>query len=275
MQKTLTLISYNVFGAPFHGQRLLKTFLKTHVRKRFRLIAQEISKRDTDLLLFQEVHTYPHLYILKKALPPHFFVYFQPGIYGPKGGVVTFSKIKAHKKTFVDFAEKGSVLNKSVTGPLTQRGMLLIHLTNSSIWILNTHLTQNSSGDWSEKNSYSRTVTQQLRQCSSLVKSLRSKGYQVILGGDFNTPATTPYYQDFLTDAKVTDVFSGDTTPTDIEWFEGKKFAQRIDYIFHSGDTPVKIEDKKLLFTEPLQTLNGDSQLLSDHVALEAKLKLS
>ncbi len=275
MKNSLQIISYNVFGSPFHGERILKTFLKTKIRKRFRLIAQEINKRETDIIFFQEVHTYPHLFVLKKALSQTYKVYFQPGIFGPKGGLVTFSKLKFTKKIFIDFAEKGALWNKSVTGPLTQKGMLLLKENGSNLWFINTHLTQNSKGNWNEKSIYTKLLTSQLKQCASLVNSLKNKNYNAIIGGDFNTPATSHLYQAFLNDANVVDVFEEDTTSTFIVWFDDIKFSERLDYIFYTKNAGISVHDKKLLFTEPLKIDKGDEQLLSDHVALEVRLTLS
>jgi mRNA deadenylase 3'-5' endonuclease subunit Ccr4 len=88
-----SLLSFNVFGAPFHPTKLFKSLLRTHVRKRFRLLAKEITNAQIDILALQEVHTYPHFFVLKRHLTNYPFVLYTPSLYGPKGGLVIFSKI--------------------------------------------------------------------------------------------------------------------------------------------------------------------------------------
>jgi len=270
MKQSLTLLSYNVFGAPFHGQKIIATLLRTKVRRRFRLIAKEITKKNFDFLLFQEVHTYPHLFVLKRALPKEYKVYFQLGIYGPKGGMVTFTKRKISKKLFVDFFDKGVLWNRSITGPLTQKGMLLLKIKDTQTWVINTHLTQNSSGVWGNKSVYTKILTSQLRQCAASLKSLQKKGYSIVVGGDFNMPHTSELYTKFVTESDMKDVFEKSTTSTYLQWFEGEKKSERIDYIFYTLNPSLILEKKENIFTQALKNERGEKQLLSDHVGLFA-----
>lgn len=275
MKYTVSLLSYNVFGAPFHGQKILRTLLKTKVRKRFRLIAREIYKMNLDILLFQEVHTYPHLFVLKKALPKEYKIFYQLGIYGPKGGLVTFSKLPIHKKSFIDFFDRGVYWNKSITGPLTQKGILMTKIKDRDLWILNTHMTQNSSGVWDGKSSYTNLLISQLNQCSTLISSLHKKGYRIVIGGDFNMPDNSELYEKFLNSADLFDVYDNNKGSTYLQWFEGEIHSGRIDYIFAQKLSNIKVLQSKYVFTEPLMNEAGEEQLLSDHVGLEAKFELS
>jgi len=72
MQKRkLTILTFNTAGVPF---------IETNIRRRYKLIAAELNRQKYDIINLQEVHLYPMVHLLKK-------------IVGPKGGLVTFSKI--------------------------------------------------------------------------------------------------------------------------------------------------------------------------------------
>ena len=270
----ITLLSYNVFGSPFSGEKIIRSLLRTKVRNRFRHIAKGIVKEDLDILLFQEVHTYPHFYLLRRALKSYPYVMYQKGIYGPKGGLVIFSKLPLEKKRYVDFYDKGVWWNQSIVGVLTQRGILYGKIKNKNIWLLNTHLTQNKKGNWDKTMTPRSILKSQLQQCINLVQRLHDKGASIICSGDFNMPHTIPLYREFIKATHLKDSFIDTPEDTYHILFKGLDSYGRIDYLFYSHSKNIKLEERKYMFTEPLRTEKNEELLLSDHVALVASFSL-
>ncbi len=268
-----TLISYNVFGSPFFPQKIIRSFFRTKVRKRFRKIAQEILQENIDFLLFQEVHTYPHFLVLRRALRKYKYVFYWPGLFGPKGGLVIFSHYPLEKKRYQDFDRKGDWWNKTATGPISQKGILYCKMKDHNLWLVNTHLTQNSSQSWNIENRSIPLLQSQLKQCTTLVNSLKNKNYSIILAGDFNTPHTLNLYTEFKKNTGLSDCFEGISEDTYYTNFQGLDSNGRIDYIFFDKKT-IKITDKKYRFTEPLKISPETELYLSDHVALKATFSL-
>ncbi len=270
----ITLLSYNVFGSPFSGEKIIKSFLRTKVRNRFRHIAKGIVKEELDILLFQEVHTYPHFFLLRHNLKNYKHVIYRAGVFGPKGGLVIFSKIPLEKENYLDFYEKGDLWNKTFVGVIGQRGVLYCKIKDKNVWLLNTHLTQNSTRNWDKTTTSRKMLRSQLHQATSLVTMLQSKNNSLIFGGDFNMPHTIPLYKEFTETTVLKDSFADTPKATYHILFEGLDSYGRIDYIFYSDNKDIQLDEQKYMFTEPLKTEKNEELLLSDHVALVATFSL-
>src|SRR3954469_13803830 len=79
----LSVISFNTCGAPI---------LSKKIKERYTRLAAILNKSQSDILSLQEVHTYRHFKILKKALTNYPYVSYKKYLYGPRGGLVIFSK---------------------------------------------------------------------------------------------------------------------------------------------------------------------------------------
>lgn len=263
-----SLLSYNVFGSPFSGEKIIRSFLRTHVRNRFRYIAKGILEQDLDILMFQEVHTYPHFFLLKHHLKNYRYVIYRAGIFGPKGGLVIFSKIPLEDENYLDFYDKGVWWNKTFIGVISQRGVLYCKVKDKNLWLLNTHLTQNSTKNWDKTTTSRKLLRSQLSQCISLVYRLKQKGAQIICAGDFNMPHAINLYAEFLEQTDFQDSFANTPDATYHILFEGLDSFGRIDYVFFTKSENLHLHRSSYLFTEPLKTEKNEELLLSDHVAL-------
>lgn len=273
---SFSILSFNVFGTPFHPQRIIRSILRNHVRKRFREIARELEQKNFDILAFQEVYTYPHFLFLRHHLRSFPYVAYTRSLYGPKGGMVIFTKLPFEKVEYITFRKSGVYWKKSATGPLTRKGMLLMKVTNRPLWIVNTHLTQNSDGNWSEENHYARIIVSQLKQCADSIKTLQKVGMTVLLTGDFNVPKNSLLYKQFLSDSELSDVFSQFHFPTYHAIFAPKGEEQgRIDFMFTNRNKGLKVTEKDHLFTQEWEMTDGTKTYLSDHIALSASFEMS
>jgi len=262
-----SVLSLNMFGTPFHPKKILRTFFRNDVRKRFRAIARVIEASNIDILMLQEVHDFPHYYFLKKLLPQYKYISYKKMLYGPRGGLVIFSKYPLERAHYYDFIDKGSFYNKSITGYISVKGFLSVRVQATNIWIINTHLTQNSDHDFSESNRYAGLLKSQLKQIIVHLHSLQNKNDRVILGGDFNMPKDTKFYNNFISESKLVDAFAQDSFTTYHKSFlpEGASVG-RVDYIFSSPSLhPIRTE---YILKTSLKDNDGIDFYASDHIGL-------
>lgn len=264
----LTLISFNTFGVPFDGNNLVKSFLRTNIRKRFKLIGKELNQLDTDIIALQEVYTYPHLNILRKEMTSYKYCYYKKFLIGPRGGVVTFSKIPMGTIKYKDFRSKGSMNNKSIVGRISKRGILTTKIHGFSTYILNTHLTQNSDHDWAHGNKYVPVLKAQLEEIKSILSLLQNS--TVFLLGDFNLPKNSEIYYEFIKNNKLIDLFGQDITPTYRGHAIYKNVSGKIDYIF--SNQQINTLSYSYIFQND-KIENGS--FLSDHIGLKATLTIN
>jgi hypothetical protein len=78
----LTIVSLNTRGLPLFGSAL---------RTRYTAIADGFEQSDVDVVNLQEVLTYRHLHLLRRAMPSY-RANFRPSVAGPAGGLVTFTR---------------------------------------------------------------------------------------------------------------------------------------------------------------------------------------
>lgn len=267
-----SLISFNTFAAPFFAHKIIRSMFRTRVRERLRIVAENLKKENPDIIFFQELFTYFNLKFVTKLLPDYAVLY-KPFIYGPRGGLVIFSKIPIRTIQYIDFEVKGSLWNRSLTGPITKKGLLVAYCQSLPLILINTHLTQNSDHDWSDDNRYTKILVKQLHQITREIKKFNKTNF--ILAGDFNMPKKIHLYSDFLRATKLTDPFSqyeDSTYHTDMIPFYTPK--RREDYIFFQGEG-LKCLQTSELFKKKFLLADGTRIYLSDHIALKAQFELS
>jgi len=267
------VLSLNMFGTPFHPKHIFKTLLRNDIRKRFKAISAIIQSLESDFLLLQEVHDFPHYFFLKKLLSSYPYTAYKKSLYGPRGGVVIFSKHPLTTTHFSDFMNKGAIYNKSITGHLSLKGILSVRVKHTSIWLLNTHLTQNSDHDWSPSNRFVPLLESQLAQLLVHVNSITARSGNVILAGDLNIPKNTQYYDAFLKKSGLIDGFRADSFTTYHQSFlPSGASVGRVDYIFTSSS--LHLIKKGYILRSPLKDDEGNEFYASDHMGLIATYSL-
>lgn len=277
--KKLTVITFNVQGVPSFSEK---------TRYRFKKITRALKKEDADIINLQEVFTYRNLNILKSCLKNYPYFGYSKFILGPRGGVVTFSKIPLKKEKYIPYSSvnllKSKLLKTFRRNMLTGKGILVTRidgldsdeLKKAPIFILNTHLIANSSNDWSKKNSFNCVYLDQIEKLTSAIRSL--KNYAVlILSGDFNIPVGSDLYKTMVSNLKMTDVFAKETRPTFHKKFLPKgEMGNRLDYLLtKSNRIKLIVSSKTHIFTTRLISRNINRGFVSDHLGLKATLSFS
>jgi endonuclease/exonuclease/phosphatase family metal-dependent hydrolase len=275
-RKTLSVLSFNIFGAPFHAQRVFSTLFTTKIYKRFAAYAAIVNTMDVDIICMQEVNSYRQFYFLKKRLSQFPYVCYRRYIQGPKGGLVIFSKLPLTNTAYVTFKKSGVYWNKSFIAHLIRRGLLVAQVESMPVTIINTHLTHNIDHDWSSKAQIRSIHDAQLAQ---IIKNLSNKEHNersIILTGDFNIPKSSTLFSDFLKNAKLIDVFHEHTSSTYHEEFTFKNVPLgRIDHIFlFPNGKEITVDEKKHMFEEKIETTAGEKLYLSDHIGLYARFRI-
>lgn len=270
----LSLITFNCMG--FFSFDTLRGFLQsTNILQRINKMGELLEKEQADIIMLQEVHTYLVLNLLKTKLTSYPHIAYRNYIYGPRGGLVIFSKHPLEHIGYINYKTRGSLLNKSFVAHVIQNGILTCKIKDKACVILNTYITPNMDYDYSKTNRFSRYIETQLRQLAATCKNFASQGNAVFIGGDFNTDKNSYLYKTFIESSKALDIFSHYDLPTKHQNYypEHVKVA-RIDHMFVLSKTKPVITATKHLFTKKIQLGNGNVSYLSDHIALKATVKL-
>ena len=143
----LTIASLNTRGIPFTGSQLAG---------RYAAIGAGFDAGDADVVCCQEVLTYWHLRLLVRRMRSFRQVSYRPGPFGPKGGLVTFSRRPVPGTAFRRFGRPP----RSPAVPLRSRvqaglkGALMTRLARPELCVINTHPVANRDGDWSTANRF-------------------------------------------------------------------------------------------------------------------------
>ncbi|MGW6279588.1 endonuclease/exonuclease/phosphatase family protein [Kribbella sp. NPDC055071] len=227
----LTVASLNTRGTPVFG---------SHLNARYAAIGAAFEASSADVVNLQEVLTYYHLRRLLRAMPS-----YRHHSYRMRGGLLTLSRRPHVEVSYRRF-------------PGTVKGMLTT--SYGDLTILNTHLTANRDGDWSETN---RHHAMHLSQLTALAGRIAQIPGPTIVSGDFNVARDSTLYNDFITATGLIDAFGPTCPPTFHQsYLPAGKTPHCIDFLLLS-DPALAVETATLTFTL------GD---LSDHLGLEVRV---
>lgn len=265
--KKMSIISFNVQGTP-------SSSAKTYYR--LNKIAEILNSEDVDIVNLQEVFTYKHLSVLRNRLQNFRYCALEKFVIGPKGGLVTFSKIPIKKKKYIPYPSKlskSNLIRSFLRNILTGKGILINRIKNSSIFIVNTHLTVALSSDWPKVSSHHK---KQIAKLSNSINSI--KDYDLlILSGDFNIPKKSYLYKELLTKLEARDVFQNYNFPTFHKEFLPKhERGNRLDYLLvKTNKTKFRVTNKEHIFTKKLIQKDINRGFVSDHIGLKTTLEFN
>ena len=256
----LTVASLNTRGIPVVGSQL---------SQRYAAIGAVFEASDADVVNFQEIASYYHLRRLVRSMPSYRAVSFHRGLAGPAGGLVTLSRVAVSGIAYRSFPR----LPRAIAARLPRlsrveaafKGSLVTRLPGISI--VNTHLTANPDGDWSET---SRFYGLHQYELAALGRHIGSVEKPAVVSGDFNVARDSSLYCDIIGTTGLIDAFGDDCPPTfRAEYLGPGKSPHCIDYLLTDPSTTV--ETAELIFTDPLP-LAGGPTYASDHLGLQARV---
>ena len=258
-----SLISLNTLGTPFFAPR---------ITKRYKKIASLLNTSNATVICLQEIPTYYHLSLFRRALTNYPHVCYQKFLYGPKGGLVIFSKLPLENCAFHEFNTLGKLTNIAFYTRLLRNGILSCQIKDTKTTILTTHLLCDFHFEKAPGNKLYPIVQKQVEDVIDRVKELEKKG-QLFLCGDFNIKKHSLLYKQILKETKVTDVFAdrdkATYAPSRVPYkFFVAKDAQ-IDYLFYSGSKRnITLTKKDFVLEKEEKLTNGKPSFLSDHIGL-------
>lgn len=262
---SLTIASLNTFGVTLNPYDLVL---------RYRAIADHFNTSSVEVLQFQEVFTYFHLTVFKHFLRTYPYSQYHPTYFGPKGGLVTFSRIPLGEREYVTFSKKYMPFGLSMLELLVQKGMLITRLKNLPVSLVNTHLTAAINQDWSKESKYSRKLYSEVSQFQKVLKGLSER--VVIASGDFNIAKASKLYRRMFNLRLLYNPFENDNLPTRHQVFvsAGRK-PNCIDYILIYGNkNRYVVNSRERIFTNKTNLGGSKIGYATDHIGLQISLKV-
>jgi endonuclease/exonuclease/phosphatase (EEP) superfamily protein YafD len=258
----LSVATLNTWGIHIVGSRLVA---------RYAVIGTEFEAGRTDVVCFQEVVTYWHMWLLARRMPSFRHVSYRPSAAGPAGGLVTFSRLPVYGTDYQGFGTLPDVpaIPRLVRSGARLKGALVTRLAHPELCVVNTHPVANKDGDWSRASRFYPLHRAQLATLTQIVGGIRGPA---VVCGDFNVDRDSSLFGEFMAETGLTDAFEGKCPPTfRAEYLPPGKEPHCIDFILTTG---VKAESAGLLLADKA-ALPGGPEYASDHIGLYANLLLT
>jgi len=244
----------------------------SQLASRYAVIGAEFEAGQADVVCFQEVFTYWHLWLLARRMRSFRYVSYRRTALGPAGGLVTFSRLPVSGHDYQGFGAPPEApgLSPHVRSTARLKGALVTRLTHPGLSVVSTHPVANWDGDWSRT---SRFYPLHHAQLAALARTVAGIGGPAVVCGDFNVARDSSLFGDFMAETGLADAFEGKCPPTfRAEYLPVGKEPHCIDFILTT--TGVKAESVGLLLTDKVE-LPGGPGYASDHLGLSANLLLT
>ncbi len=267
MPASFSLITLNCFGALAPG-----------TTRRLLALAQKLEQSAIQVACLQEVQLHSHQKLLAQASAGYPFHAHQPGIYSPKGGLLTLARQPIAHQNFEQYQEQGCWYLPTLMDKLLRKGMLITTFAwgQLPVVVINTHIMANYSADWPRRGVFAQMQQKQLHQLAGTVAQQPAEALVVVVG-DFNIPRHSALYTDFLNHAGLTDPLAGDTRPTHRPPpGVPTRYSLPIDFILvrvPAAQPSLKIECD-LCFLDKVWLDNRHQDYLSDHNGLKISFTL-
>lgn len=265
----ISLATLNTLGTPFQVDNLIL---------RYAAIASFFDTSDIDVLHFQEIFSYAHLYVLKRKLKSYKYCIYKKSYLGSKGGLVIFSRIPVEFVKYVGFTKKHvGTFKRSILESLFTKGMLIAKIKNSNQYLINVHLNAVYDGDWSENTKFKERLSNQIDQFNNELLNLPQGESVTLISGDFNTAKESKFYDQLIKSPLIHDIFGKSNKPTfHSEFLPKNRKNNCIDYIFIFGTKKnYFVLDRKRIFEEMVSLNSTLRNFASDHIGLQVTIELT
>lgn len=229
-------------------------FLK-RPRARLRVIGRLLKEMAPDVTCLQEIFFRRNVPLLEAER-----AVFRPGGLGVAGGLVTLAGGLVDSWRFEPF--RTNLWFEKLAG----KGFLVTRLQvrGEPVTVVNTHLIANYDQNWAVDNYYARRQLDELSQLAAAVRQL-PEGDLVIVAGDFNVPASSPQFSEFLSDCGLVSAVDWSVLPA------GGHGLSEIDNVLYRPPLGGKVSaGSGLCFEQQVELAGGRKAFPSDHVGVEA-----
>jgi endonuclease/exonuclease/phosphatase family metal-dependent hydrolase len=234
-------------------------------------VARWLEASDVGVACLQEVVFGRRVDLLRRGAPGFPHAAHDRLAFGVRGGLVTLSRWPVVAQRSQVFHQLGRWWNAGFSDRLLRKGFLVTELDvlGRRLVVVNTHLAANYGGDWTRENDYAALEDAELRQLAEALAGI-DEALPVVLAGDLNVPSGTWLFAEFLERTGLRDAFGGAGLPT---WRPAREWGRPfdIDHVLVRGPVEVSAE---LRFAEPVTLPGGRVVPVSDHLGIEASLRL-
>jgi endonuclease/exonuclease/phosphatase family metal-dependent hydrolase len=267
--KKFSLLTFNTLGTPFFAPDILKRDNK---------IAELLNNASSDVICLQEIFTYVQFFIFKKKLTRYRYCVYQKNPFGPRGGLVIFSKHPLSDKTVYTYSYPKDAPVPFYTS-LAQPGMLSAICQPFGIRVVTTHLSSDNVHDLTPVNRLYPLIQSQSQEAATQINQLKKKSEPVIVAGDFNIAKGSALYKAFLQKTEFSDAYADEVSPTydpqRVKFFY-RAPADRCDFIFiDKRRKNIKIDTLSYAMSKQETLSNSKKSYLSDHIALHCILEVN
>lgn len=249
--KTIKIITYNIWGLPWPFSKDL--------RSRTAKIIAFLTKEKPDVICLQEVWLKTTLRTLKKALEKkgyHCTTLKRKTVFNASG-LVTFTKQKPLKTTFVSFAKTLPLFHERIA----QKGFLVtkINWKGKKIDIINAHLFAR----------YNKAQDRFLHHQLTRLKNYLQEKDNYVLAGDFNATA-----QEFASWKPKEAVYTAPDKPT---MYEKNPYENKLSSDYHSKNEAIDHVAAKFSQHKKIEIYNHvpNPIFFSDHMAVISTVSFS
>jgi len=242
------------------GLRLvtLNCLFRGHARPRLRVIGRLLREMAPDVACLQEIFFRPRVSLLGGEHP-----LFQRGGLGVAGGLVTLAREAVESCRFEPFRTALWFEWGARKGFLTTR----LRLRGEPVTVVNTHLLANYDENWALDNYYARRQLDELGQLAAAIRELPGDEL-VVVAGDFNVPAGSPQFKEFMSDCGLCSAVDWSVFPP------GGHGFREIDNVLYRPPLGRPVSDSaRLCFEEEIELGRGRKVFPSDHIGVEAALE--
>jgi len=260
--------TFNTLGTPFFAP---------DITKRIQKIGELINSGDYDIVCLQEVFTYYQLLLFKMKLTSYPYIYYQKNLFGPRGGLVIFSKHQLRDKKIFTYSYPADGYIPFYTR-LTQPSILSAFVVPYNIKIVTTHLSSDNVHKLSPKSRIYKLIKSQTEEAAMYINRYTKNDESVIFMGDFNIEKGSEFYNQLVHKTKLKNVYDNQDQPL-YETKRGKLFfrapEQRGDYVFTKFlANTIRPYKTGYVFEQPELLSNNKKSYLSDHIGLHCILEV-
>ena len=216
--------------------------------------------------------------LLIRCLPTYPYRVIFPHIYAPKGGLGIFSLVPLTQQWFASYPDRGLRYFITFADWALFKGVLVGRLQTKGVdvFVLNTHMNANYSGDWHPRNPLALVQHRQIHKISALLGKMPGEAL-IILCGDLNFPRASYLYEELVVKNGLTDPLRDDPRPTYRPFpLVPSRWKTSLDYILYCLPHEMNFQiQSDIIPVEDTNQKNIFRRFLTDHCALKLDISIT